>query len=211
MPNHGAIRIMMETAALSKTNHHISSSDRTYALALVELAEQGGQLDTVAEQVASLAPLIQADADLRGLLNTRMLSEAQRTDILKSIFEGRIHDLLYRFIQVVASKGRLGELPQIFHAFARLVDEHRGIVEVEVHVAQPLTEEGRRCVEEGLRRSLKHDIRLRQHVDAALIGGLKIRIGDRLLDASVAAQLRQIENELTDAGRRQARLMMVKQ
>jgi F-type H+-transporting ATPase subunit delta len=177
----------------------------TYAQALLDLALAAGVVDQIAQQVEQLRALIGQDAALRGLLSSRLLSVIQRAASLERIFRGRVHDVLYRFVQVVNRKQRLGALAGMLAAFDELAEEHRGVREVDAYVAAPLSEDEAMAVSAAVGRAIDRHVILNQHVDPSLIGGLKLRVGDRLIDGSVAAQLRLMQRKLVRIGRDDAR------
>ena len=181
------------------------SAGRIYAQALIELAEGQQQLDAVAEEVGDLGALIESDADLRRLIENPILDRAQRRGMIQRLFEGKVSDLLYRFLQIVNQKGRLADLPAITEAFAGFMAERRNEIDVDAYVATPMDGATASRVADGLGASLGKKVTLNQHVDESLIGGLKLRIGDQLVDASVARQLKTIEQQLIAAGREKAR------
>lgn len=185
-----------------------STSDaagRVYAQALVELAESEGQLDGVADEVAELSQLIDDNADLRRLIENPILEQSARAGMIERVFEGNVSDLLYRFLHVVNRKDRLASLSGICAALANIVAERRNQLEVNAFVAKPLDQAAAGRVADGIGASLSKEVTLVQHVDESLIGGLKLRIGDQMIDASVQSQLRRIEQQLMAAGREKAR------
>jgi F-type H+-transporting ATPase subunit delta len=184
---------------------HIGSAQLVYARALLELADDAGKLDLVVDQVKDLQQLIRQEPDLARMLDSLMLSVEQRQSILNNVFKGQIDDLLLHFMQVVNAKHRLNLLPSILDAFVKLVDQKRGVIEVEAHVAAALDEASAARVAEGIGQALGGRVVLHQKVEPGLIGGIKIRVGDRVIDGSVAAQLRQFRRQLIDTGREQAR------
>lgn len=181
------------------------SVGRVYAQALIELADDQQQLDAVAEEVQGLAALIESDADLQRLIENPILGRAQRSGMVERLFEGKVSDLLYRFLQIVNRKDRLASLPRIAQAFAEFMAVRRNQIDVEAYVASPLDADTARRVADGIGQSLGKEVTLNQHVDESLIGGLKLRIGDQLVDGSVARQLQVIEQKLIVAGREKAR------
>ncbi|MEM9883583.1 MAG: ATP synthase F1 subunit delta [Planctomycetota bacterium] len=178
-----------------------------YAEALFELSAEKNQLDAIGDEVAQLRRLIHDDADLCRLITHPVLDAAQRAGMLQRLFEGRVSDLLYRFLQTINRKGRLATLPGIAAAFAARLAEHRNELAVEAHVARPLDDATAGRVADGLGAALGKTVTLTQTVDPSLIGGLKLRIGDRLLDATVARQLKNMEQQLIAAGREKARAL----
>lgn len=184
----------------------IDSVGQTYALALLQLAEESGDVEVVSGQLDELGRLLQTEIDLCRLLESRVLSVVERRGVIERIFKDQMVDVLYRFLQVVNQKNRLHHLPKIITAFAALLDERRGVVNVDAHVAVPLDEAGARGVADAIGTSLGgKQIVLRQHVDPSLIGGLKIQIGDELIDASVSSRLRTMQRKLVAVGHEQAR------
>lgn len=181
---------------------------RVYAQALVELAESEDQLDAVAEEVAGLSALLENDADLVRLIDNPIIQRSDRRGMVQRLFENKVSDLLYRFLQVVNQKDRLAALPSICRAFASFMAEKRNELDVDAYVAQPMDDATAARVADGLGASLGKKVNLIQHVDESLIGGLKLRIGDRLIDASVQSQLQRMEQKLIAAGRERARAVV---
>ena len=173
----------------------------TYASALIELAEEGDALEEIAEEVADLARLLADEPSLGRLLGSPVLGADDRAAALQRIFEGRVSDVLLRFLYVVNRKGRLDALPSICAAFRRLYDEKRNIARVRAWVPHGLDEEGERELARRLGEALDQAVELETETDPSLIGGLKLRVGDRVFDGSVATQLTRMRRRLLGAGR----------
>lgn len=185
--------------------HKTDSVSRVYAQALLELGQAKGQTDALAEEAGELLGLLGREPDLDRLLSSRALNSSQRSGVIERLFKGKTSDVLYRFIQVVNRKDRLGSLAGILATYRGLVSQARGELDVDVYVAEALSDDASRDVAESIGRAMDKRVHLRQHVDPELIGGLKVRIGDRLIDGSVATQLRIMKRRLIDAGRERAR------
>jgi F-type H+-transporting ATPase subunit delta len=110
-----------------------------------------------------------------------------------------VSTLLANFLGVVNRKGRLRLLRQIASAYQELLEEQLGKIEVDVIVAEKLSADQIEQVRGRVSAALKRDAVVHQYVDPAIIGGLVIRVEDRLLDASVRAQLRAIRRQLLAA------------
>lgn len=179
--------------------------NRVYARALFEMAEEQGALDEAADEMDQLADLLRHDASLRRLLTSRSLSTAERAESIERVFKGRVSDVLYRFLQVLNRKERIDQLAGVAQSMSDLVHEHRGLIEVDAFVPQRLDEHEADQLAQRLGQIMHKQVVLHQYVDPSLIGGLKIRVGDRLIDGSVATQLRRLRTNLERAGREQAR------
>ena len=177
---------------------------RVYAEALVGLAEKNNELDELAEEVAALQQMAADSAELNKLFTSPVIGAADRTALVQRLFEGKTSDNLYKFIQVVNRKGRLAALPGICGAVAQIVAAKRGQIDVQVTVAQPLDDASAARVAQELGQTLGKTVNLHQTVDQSILGGMKLRIGDRLIDASVATRLTRIQHKLAAAGRAQA-------
>jgi F-type H+-transporting ATPase subunit delta len=176
-----------------------------YAEALLELAAAAKELEAIGDEVRQLAALIESQDTLRLLLGGRLLTAEKRRGVVEQIFQGRVSDLLYRFLQVLARKNRLEQLPDILRLLPHLIQQRQGIQEVQVTTAKALPEMEAAQLTQSLCHILGQKILVKQRVDESLLGGLKLRIGDRLLDGSVAAQLRMLRRKLIDAGREDTR------
>ena len=176
-----------------------------YAAALMEMVEQTGQLVDLADEVSQLRQLLSAEPDLGRLVSSRVLTVDERAGVVERLFRGRVSELLYRFIQVVNLKDRSEALAGILRAFGSLMDQKRGVLEVNGQVAWTVDEPRVRRIADAIGAALGKQIVLHQHVEPDLIGGLVIRVGDRLIDGSVATRLKLIRRQLIEAGREHAR------
>lgn len=185
----------------------INQIDRLYAQSLLDLAQQKSEqaADSVAETMEALRQLCEQTPDFLKLVSTPTVSHEDRRAALERIFSKSVDELVYRFLQVLNDKDRLSHLPSICRAFVQLHAESKGIVEVEAHVAVSLGESQASQVAENLGQSLGKTVNLKQSVDPALIGGLKLRVGDRLVDGSVATQLKLMREKMVQEGRQRAR------
>ena len=121
---------------------------------------------------------------------------------MERVLKGQVSPLMWNFLQVLNQKGRLGLLGQIAAAYDELLDEQLGKVEVDVTVAQRLTDEQLEQVRQRVGEALGKDAVVHQYVDESIIGGLILRVQDRLIDASVRQQLKAIRGHILAAGPR---------
>ncbi len=186
-------------------NHQLGALELGYAQALLELSDEASQFDAIAEEMLQLGELHDAEPDLGRLIDSRVISTADRRAIIERLFSGKVSDLTYRFLMVLNDKDRLSLLPKIARAYMQLVNNRRGHVNVDAYVATALSDDQASAVASGIGNAIGKTVTLLQHVDASLIGGLKIQIGDRLIDGSVSAQLRKIQSSMIEKGREMAR------
>lgn len=189
------------TTVLSTSELKTDTVGRVYAEALLELASEQDVVDLLADQVQDLLPLITENSELHRLFTNPAIGDAERAGMVQRVFEGKVHPLLYKMLRVLGDKGRLGSLPSVAAGYLLAVAEQRGQVEVIAYVASPLDGGDSVRVAEQIGGALGKTVTLTQKVDPSLIGGMKIKVGDQLIDASVASQLRNMKNKMVAAGR----------
>ncbi len=186
------------------TTSRVNSLARIYAASLFELAEADGGLpncETTGLELNGVAEVAQTDASFQEFLRSPVVSMGDKEQALRRIFgDGKVSDLLLRFMLVLNKKSRLDQLVGIGEAYTQLLWERTGRIEVEVFSAKPLDEGLVELVRQRVGEALGKEAVLRNTVDAGLIGGLKLRVGDRMIDASVATQLSRIRESLNTSG-----------
>ncbi len=184
---------------------------RTYATSLFELAEgEGGQsaIENALGELEDVLELARSDGRFGEFLSSRVLSADARAASLGRIFEGRASDLVARFLQVLNAKGRLSHLPAIVASLDQMVQERFGRVEVDVYTAEPVDADELASMREQLGGILGKEVILHPYTEAEMIGGLKVRIGDRLIDGSIASRLRKMRERLGTHGSAEVRARM---
>ena len=190
----------------TKSNFKTDAASDVYAQALFELAEHAGTLSTINDQVESLAELLAGSGELRELITSRALGRDDRAGVIDRVFKGKVDDTLFKFLHVLNHKDRLASLPGVTASFAALMAEKNGIIEVDAYVAKAMDAAQVGQVASSIGAALGgKQVVLHQYVDESLIGGLKLRVGDQMIDGSVATKLTKMKRDLIDAGREKAR------
>lgn len=163
---------------------------KVYALAMLGLAEARGEADLLSEDFIQLASYAAANEDFRRFLTDPLADPDQRAASLDKIFRGKASDLLVDSLQVLNRKGRIGLVPAVAEVLAEALDDLRGRVAVQVRSAVPLTADLRQRLAAAVKRSTGSEARLEESVDASLLGGMVVQIGDSKMDASVVNRLK---------------------
>ncbi len=181
-----------------------NSVGRVYAESLFELASKQGDASAqdAGDELVDLVEIVRGNRRFAEFLRSPAIDAAAREATLQSILKGRVSDLVLRFMLVANRKGRLGELEAISDAYAKLLNERFGKVEVDVFTVDGQLDDGARANLAGtLKSRLGREPVLHVYKDASMVGGMKLRIGDQLIDGSVAAKLRRMRRALVeDAG-----------
>lgn len=170
---------------------------RVYAEALWNAADKQGQADAVFEELDSLVrDVFAANPQFETLLSSAATGRKARAAILKTVFAGRASDLFYHFLLVLNDQERLDLLRAIRAAYRELNDQRSGRVRVQVQSAVPLPDEQKIRLQEKIRETFHQEPIVQVQVDAGLLGGLRVRVGDWLYDASVRSRLDVIRNQI---------------
>lgn len=178
----------------------VSGMAGRYAVALFELARDNNVLDQVSDDLNRLQDLINGSEDLARLVRSPVFSRDQQLGAMEKIL-GRlkVSDLTSRFINVIIENRRLFAMPDMFRAFRALLAEHRGEMTATVISAQALEQSQKSQLESTLKDIFKRDVDLNEKVDSELIGGLIVKVGSRMVDASLATQLNNIQLAMREA------------
>lgn len=171
----------------------------SYARSLLELANAQNQAKEIGQEIEELGKIVESDRSFANFLANPAVGEAERARLLEKVFRGRVSPLLMNFLLVANRRARLGQLHEMATAYADLLEQQLGIVEADVTVAQRLGPDELEQVRSRIGAALKREVVLHQYVDESIIGGLVLRVEDRLLDASVKAQLRAVRRQLLAA------------
>lgn len=188
---------------MSLIESHPDALATTYARSLFDLAlAQGGRalVEETQAELEEILELARQDRRFSEFLASRVLGHRERTASLQKIFKGRVGDLTLRFLMVLQAKHRLRHLPVIVAAYDGLAQKAFGRVEVDVFTAAPLDPDEMAGIRDRLARTLGKDVVVHPYTDGSMIGGVKFRIGDQLIDASIATKLRKLRDQLATEG-----------
>ena len=179
----------------------VSGLASRYSTALYELAEDARALDTVASDLRALRSLLAESADLGRLIRSPLLSRGDQARALGAVLEAAgLSDLTRRFAALIARNRRLFALPAMIDAFLAELARRRGEVTARVTVAAPLDEAQREALDDQLRRALGSKVSVEVETDPALLGGMVVRVGSRMIDSSLRTKLDKLEIAMKGVG-----------
>ena len=170
---------------------------KAYGEALFELALEKNELDSIAEQVNVLANALAENPELIKLLSHPKINKEEKVNVIESIFKGRMSDDIVGFLVIIVEKDRGSEIEDILKLFQAKVREYKKIGVALVTSAIELSTEQKQKVEQKLLQQTDYEnFEVEYKVDASLIGGMIIRIGDRVVDSSIRSKLDNLTKEL---------------
>jgi len=172
-----------------------STIARPYAEAAFRLADAQGKLAEWSVALANLAA-VAADARVRGAVGDPNLPAAKAAGLIISVLAGKLSGEAENFVRVLAENGRLGVVTEIRAHFEALKNEREGTVDAEVYTAFEMDPGQLADLVSRLEKKTGRKVKTRVSVDKSLIGGVKVVIGDKVIDGSARAQLSALENAL---------------
>lgn len=171
---------------------------KTYGDALFELAMEEQKLDEMAEEVKAVSTALQENEDLTRLMNHPKIVKEDKIKLVEDIFAGRVSRELVGLMRMLVEKDHYNETTHVFAYFLDRVKEYRNIGTAYVTSAMELSDAQKAAVEARLLATTRY-VKFEMHysVDADLIGGMVIRIGDRVVDSSIKTKLYNLTRELS--------------
>lgn len=171
-----------------------------YARALFELAEEARSTAAVEADLVSLKKAWTESADLRRLLTSPTFTADEKGAGLGAIADkAKLNAVTRKFIGLLSANRRTASLPDVINAFIKLSADKRGVVAAEVVTALPMSAAQSKGVAAALRQALGKDPEISTRVDPAILGGIKVRVGSRLFDASLKSKLDSLKFALKRA------------
>ena len=170
---------------------------RRYGKSLLSLSKDQNAVDAVEQDMRALIQAAKENRELSVILASPVIRPEKKEAIVRSVFSGA-NELTVSFLSLLAKKGRAGLIADMAEAFVTLVREERGVVLAEVVTAVPLDEARRAEINALIGKVHEGGVELSETVDPHLIGGFKLRVGDRMIDASVFQSLRTMHRNLTN-------------
>lgn len=177
----------------------ISGMAGRYATALFELAQEAKSIDAVQADLGRFSALLEGSEDLLRLVRSPVFTAEEQTKAIEAVLaKTKISGLAGKFISTVASNRRLFAVSQMISGFNALVSQARGETRAEVTVAEKLDEKHLAAVKEAIAASGKKNVELDVKIDPSILGGLKVKIGSRMIDASLKTKLNSIRNAMKE-------------
>jgi F-type H+-transporting ATPase subunit delta len=165
-----------------------------YAAALFDLAKDERQLPQVEADLAAFQSMLDANADLRRLVRSPVISAEDQARALDAILaKAGLSGLTANFFRVIARNRRLFAVADMIRDFRALLARERGEVSADVASAHPLTPEHLNALRDALRVQIGKEVQVNTRVDAALLGGLIVKVGSRMIDSSLRTKLNNLK------------------
>ena len=170
---------------------------KTYGDALFSLAVEENKIDEFIEEITGLLAILKQEEDFSKLMNHPRVSVEEKIALVDNVFTGRISKELVGFLTLVVTKGRYAEIQNILQYFLDCAKEFKGIGVAYVSTPLELNAQQKSAVEQKLLATTSYrKMEMNYLVDESLIGGMQIRIKDRVVDSSIQTKLNQLQRDL---------------
>lgn len=167
-----------------------------YAKALIDFAVEKGQLEQVFADMKWLDTVSKSNKDFVNVLRSPIIKGEVKKKIVDAVTTGRISDITNRFIVLLVTKNRESNLPEITEAFISAYKEHKNIHTIQLTTATPVSENVKKAIISQVKKSAGYDnVEVVEKINPDIIGGFVLQVGDQLVDASVAYDLKAIAKQ----------------
>ena len=165
-----------------------------YATALFDLADQEKAFDAIADDLRRLGAMIESSADLKRLIRSPVLSRDAQGAAMKVLLErAELGPITRNFVGLVARNRRLFALPGMIAGYLQLLADRRGEIRAEVTSAQEMSPAQVTAINDQLKRAVGSKVAVEIRVDPAIIGGLVVKVGSRMVDGSLRSKLQRLQ------------------
>ncbi|MGF1502388.1 MAG: F0F1 ATP synthase subunit delta [Paracoccaceae bacterium] len=186
---------------MAEVSSYTASVAGRYATALFDLATEEGALDTVERDLDQLSDAIRSSTDLERLIRSPIYGREDQARGLNAVAERMgLSPIARNLLGLMASKRRLFVLPDMIRIFGQMLADHRGEITAEVRAARPLSDAQTERLAETLRAASDRTVKLEVTVDPALIGGLVVKLGSRMIDTSIRSKLMGLQTAMKEVG-----------
>lgn len=173
-----------------------SKAGARYAKSLLDLSKEQSTVEEVKNDMVFFEQVVDDNSELEAILKNPIVPLDKKQGILQGIFGGKVHAITASFLKLVVNKGRSAILYDTAKQFVQQYNEINGIVTAEVTSASPLTDANKAEVISLVKKELNaSQVLIKEKVNADLIGGFILKVGDRQFDASIASGLTKLKKE----------------
>lgn len=169
---------------------------KRYATALLEIAKEHQTVELFEEQLVLVNETIESHDELRKVLLHPQIAPENKKALIDELFKNDLHKDVLNLIKLLIDKQRENIIPDMKTEYIALADADRGILEMTITTAQALDEQETDDLKQKLSQAFHKKLRIHTKVDPDVIGGLLVRVGNRLFDGTIAGKLQRFEQEL---------------
>ncbi len=170
---------------------------KTYGDALLEIAKEEKKVDLLLEEVTAVMAILKDNPEFSKLMNNPRISVDEKQTVMSNVFEGRISNELMGFFSMIVNKGRYDHIDEILTYFQDEVKKIKGIGVAYVTTPLELSDAQKKNIEKKLLETAGFkQMEMHYDIDSELVGGMRIRIGDRVVDSSIHTKILKMQQDM---------------
>ncbi len=169
---------------------------RRYAQAFFTLAREKDLVDNLEAELKVVVDTINENEELKRVMDHQLISPEEKKAIINGVFSQEVSEITLNFLDIVIEKYRATYIPGIYHEFVSYANETRNMADARVKTAVELNDSDLDTLKARLTAVTGKTIRLQSELDPSLIGGVVVRIGDKVIDGSLAGRLERLKDNL---------------
>lgn len=173
-----------------------AAAGRRYAKALYEIASEQGQLSKIEEELQQIEQIFAENPLFLKFLHHPKIDKKVKKEQLTAIFKDFVSPTMLRFLELLIERNREEALEEVFKHYVYFANRERGLADAYVTSIKPLSAEEKQSLEEHFSQLIEKKIRIQNQVDPTILGGMIVKIGDRLYDGSVAGKLHRFKRRV---------------
>lgn len=173
--------------------------ETTYAKALYEAALEMNHVDEVLEELKAICTLFNDEPEFFEFFNTPVLSGAEKKEVMQKVFEGKISSEVLNFLRILIDKRRTSRFKNILKEYQILVNQGQGFSTGTIISVEPLTDQQLKDFEEKAGKLLRKNIKLTNKIDPSILGGVKLFVEGKVIDATIRKRLQDLEGSIRRA------------
>lgn len=177
-------------------NHKLA---KRYAQSLLDLAREQNFLSQVNADMKMLVKAIEGNRDLQLLFDSPVVKVSQKSDLLSKIFKAELNPLSFAFVSLLVKKRRESEILSIAKEYISLYAEYQNIKQIVLSTATKVDATLKEEITKLVKKATNSEVELIEKIDASLIGGFVLKIGDTMYDSSISTRIRKVKRELIES------------
>lgn len=169
---------------------------RRYAQAFFAIAQEKNMVDNLEAELKAVVDVINENEDMKRLIEHQLVSPEEKKAVINKVFSEEVSELTVNFLNVITEKYRAAYIPAIYEEFVSYANESRNMVDAEVKAPVALSDADLENLKDKLAAATGMSVRIHSKVDPSLIGGVMVRIGDKVIDGSLSGKLDRLKDVL---------------
>lgn len=172
------------------------AATRRYGMALFEIAKSENKIDIFLQELGDVSNIFNSNMELRGFLIHPSIPDGDKKKVIKEILRGRVDSEIIRFVTTLLEHDRMEQIRRVYYDYKYLVYKERGMKIAYATTAVEMTNEEVDAIRKKLSKKYNREIEVQNIIDTKVIGGVYLRLGDKVIDGTIRGKLEDLKRML---------------